>query len=80
MKFADGFNEAFIGYAERGATRIALYDTRKCVAILCERDGMSPDDALDFFYYNVVPAWVGDETPGYVTFVDKIEDVFDEET
>ena len=27
------------------------------------RDGMSEEDAIDFFYYNIVGAYMGEHTP-----------------
>jgi hypothetical protein len=31
--------------------------------ILVKRDGMSPEEAREFFEYNTVGSWVGEETP-----------------
>lgn len=61
---ADGFEGALIGWAERFNTGpVALYDRDKCLQILMERDGMSYDEAEEFFQFNVTGAWVGDGTP-----------------
>lgn len=80
MMIADGFNDAFVGTGERaGQPVIAVYDFDKCVAILCERDGMNLDDAIDFMYFNVVGSWVGDETPVFVRFMSTIQELYDEE-
>jgi hypothetical protein len=66
---ADGFDHALIGTCERagGQPTIAMYDTDKCLAILRERDGMTEEEAEEYFYFNVVGAWVGDYTPCFVT-------------
>ena len=66
---ADGFEDALIGTSERagGQPTIAMYDTDKCLAILRERDGMTEEEAEEYFYFNVVGAWVGDYTPCFVT-------------
>jgi hypothetical protein len=80
MLKADGFNDAFIGVASRsGQPDIIAYDFDKCVAVLCERDRMEFDEAVEFMYYNVVDAWVGDETPIFVKLMGSIEDITDEE-
>ena len=64
MLTADGFDEAFLGIAIRaGQEDIVAYDFDKCVAILCERDNMELDDAIEYMYFNVVGAWMGDKTP-----------------
>ena len=64
---ADGFDYALIGVCERfGQTPIATYDLSKCIAILVERDGMTEEEAYDYFYFNVIGAWVGEYTPCFV--------------
>jgi hypothetical protein len=78
MLLADGFNKAVIGTGERACQpTIVVYDFDKCVAILCERDNMSIDEAVDFMYYNVIGSWVGDETPIFMRHVDSVEDLTD---
>lgn len=62
--FADGFEDAIIGMAERcGQPSLIVYDAGKCIEILVERDGMHPDEAIEFFEYNTLGAWVGVNTP-----------------
>jgi hypothetical protein len=61
---ADGFEAAFIGMAKRcSEPALAVYDALKCVEILIERDGMEPEEALEFFEFNTAGAWVGENTP-----------------
>lgn len=80
MLIADGFDDAFLGIGQRaGQEDIAVYDFDKCVAILCERDGMNLDDAVDYMYFNVVGAWVGDQTPMFVKILPSIQELHDEE-
>ena len=60
---ADGFDEALIGYAQRcGQPVLAVYDREKCIAVLM-KDGISYEEADEYFEYNVVGAWVGERTP-----------------
>ena len=60
----DGFEQAFIGIARRcGQPAIAAYDRDRCIGILVDRDGMSYDEAEEFFEFNVQGAWVGPHTP-----------------
>ncbi len=65
MLLADGFEKAFMGIAipNPSSEEVAVYDYYKCIEILKDRDGMSEDDAVEFFYYNVVGAYVGKYTP-----------------
>jgi len=62
---ADGFSEAYIGYAspQFNAPPLAVYDSAECVRILMERDGMDYAEALEFFEFNVRGAYVGEGTP-----------------
>lgn len=61
---ANGFEAALIGWAERfNSGPVALYDRDKCLRILVERDGMTWEDAEEFFQFNVTGAWVGEGTP-----------------
>ena len=64
---ADGFEEAIIGMGERcSQDPVVIYDAEKCLEILMERDGMSDEDARDFFYFNTLGAWLGKNTPIFV--------------
>jgi hypothetical protein len=68
MLLADGFEDALIGYVERfGQLPLALYDREKCIEVLMKRDGMNHQDAEEFFEYNVIGAWLGDNTPAFAT-------------
>jgi hypothetical protein len=64
LLFADGFEEAFIGLSRRyGMGRpVATYDYDKCIEVLVGNN-MSHEEAVEFFEYNVIGAWVGDLTP-----------------
>lgn len=63
----DGLDEAFIGLVERfGTPTIALYDLDKLLALLM-KDGMSYDEAVEYYQFNIVGAWVGEFTPAFVT-------------
>jgi hypothetical protein len=56
---ADGFDDAIIGFDENSLRLI--YSMSKCLDILME--DMSDEDALEYFYYNVSGAYVGEQTP-----------------
>ena len=61
---ADGFEEAVIGVAERcSKPSLVVYDAQKCVEILMERDGMDEEEAREFFDFNTIGAWMGENTP-----------------
>ena len=67
---ADGFNEALIGTGERaGSLPVAVYDRGKCIDILRKQD-MSREEAEEYFDYNVIGAFVGEQTPIFVNVGD----------
>jgi hypothetical protein len=64
---ADGFDDAAIVVVERcGQSAIVIYDYDKCIDVLVERDGMTPEEAMEYLDFNCVGAWVGEQTPGWL--------------
>lgn len=63
---ADGFDDAFVGIGMQFHHAIAIYDKEKCIETLVE-SGMEYDDAVEFFMYNVQGAYVGNQTPIFLT-------------
>lgn len=57
---ADGFDDAVIGICTREYRLI--YSMAKVIDILMA-EGMTEEDALEHYYYNISGAWVGDKTP-----------------
>lgn len=67
--FADGFEEALVGVGERcGMGPTAIYDYHKSIEILMKRDGMTEEDAVEYFEFNVIGGFVGERTPIFGTF------------
>ena len=59
------FDEAIIGVAERiGMEPVVAYDTDKIIEIL-SRD-MTEDEAVEYFEFNILGAYVGEKTPIYI--------------
>jgi hypothetical protein len=78
----DGFDEAIIGMAERiNLGPVVAYDVEKIIEILAVdmevedddlEDGQSIEDvkismAYEYFYYNIQGAWMGDNTPIFIS-------------
>jgi len=69
--FADGFDDAIIGVARRcSQPTLVAYSYSKAVAILCEQ-GLSHEEATEYMEFNVVGAWVGENTPVWIVDVDE---------
>jgi hypothetical protein len=64
---ADGLEAAFIGIGSQQYVQFAVYDEAKVLALYVERDEMTPEEAREFYEFNVVGAYVGDRTPVFVT-------------
>jgi hypothetical protein len=63
---ADGFDDALVGICYRfGQHPLAAYNYRKCIEILM-RD-CSEEEAIEYFEYNVLGAWMGENTPVFVS-------------
>ena len=56
---ADGLDEAIIGIDENSMRLI--YSVKKCIEILC--NDMSHEEAVEYFYFNVSGAYMGEKTP-----------------
>ena len=68
LLFLDGpeFDVAIIGVLERfGATDAACYDYDKVIQVLVDQ-GMSAEDAREWYEFNILGAWMGDTTPVFV--------------
>jgi hypothetical protein len=58
---ADGLDGAIIGYDD--FTGRLIYSMSKIINILIEDDGMTEEDALEHYYYNIHGGYVGEKTP-----------------
>ena len=64
-EIADRLQDAGVGFHPGDPGRI-VYDAAACVRILMERDGMTQDEADEFFDFNVAGAYVGEQTPLFI--------------
>jgi len=75
MLLADGYDSAIIGYAINPVSQknVVVYDVERILKILFERDEMSIEQAEEFFNFNIVGSYVGEQTPIYVYKSDRQE-------
>jgi len=67
MLFADGLDDALIGVAERACKEtVAVYDRQKCIRVLMKQK-MTEEEAVEYFEFNTVGAWMGENTPIFIT-------------
>jgi hypothetical protein len=67
---ADGLDDAIIGVVQRMGIQAICYDEDKVIEILMERDGMTYEEAIEYFDFNIAGAWVGDSTPFFLQKMD----------
>ena len=63
----DGFDDCIVGIVERCSdSPVVCYDSEKVIAQLMS-EGMSEEEAEEYFSFNQMGAWVGDSTPYFLT-------------
>ena len=68
----DGFNDCIIGWCERANMgEVIAYDKWKVIEKL-KKGGMSGSEAMDYFYFNQLGAWVGEGTPVFIDLKKKL--------
>jgi hypothetical protein len=61
---ADGYEPCLIGITyQYGRPPVACYDHDKCIELLMKRDGMSHEEAVEFFEFNTLGAGMGENSP-----------------
>lgn len=62
----DGYDDCILGVVERINTEpYTIYD-KGCVIKKLMKDGMDEDEAIEFYEFNQVGAWLGEHTPGFL--------------
>lgn len=64
--FLPGFEGALVGLGYQFNTPLAVYDMDECINIMVARDGMEPEEAVEFFDFNIGGAWAGPSTPVFI--------------
>ena len=66
MMKIDGHDEAIMGVVHRfGHDAILCYDYEKVISQLVT-DGMTDEEASEWFDFNIIGAWVGEGTPCFL--------------
>lgn len=69
----EAFNNALIGMGGRcGMTGIAIYDSEKVKEILMNKYEMDYENATEWYEYNIIGAYAGENTP---LFVDDLREI-----
>jgi hypothetical protein len=63
----DGYDDCIVGIVERfGQDSYFIYDKDLVIKNLQKNGNMSYEDALEYYEYNQLGAYVGERTPGFL--------------
>jgi hypothetical protein len=62
----DYLDAAIVGVVRRIGLETVCYNTDKVIELLMDHDGMSYEEALEYFEFNMLGAWVGENTPVFL--------------
>jgi len=63
----DGLDDALIGRISRcGQPDLACYGVEAMIDVLQTRDGLTREDAREYVDFNILGAWMGENTPAYL--------------
>lgn len=63
----DGFDHCIVGLVSGfNATPVVAYDEQAVLDTLIQRDDMTPEDAYEFYSFNIAGAYVGGGTPVFI--------------
>ena len=67
----DDYDDAIVGLVDRfGQPTIVCYDKEKVIEKLMA-DGMTDEEALEWFEYNQIGAWKGETTPCFLSAIES---------
>ena len=70
--FYHEFEDAFVGLAWQFNHQAVIYNRQKCIEILMSHD-MSEDEAIEYFEFNYLGAYLGESTPIFFTPIEPSE-------
>ena len=72
MMQVDGYDDAIIGIAHCfGRQPVLTYSVEKICATLVKRDGMSEEEAYEFYEFNIIGSYNGEGMPVFLHKVDS---------
>ena len=65
----DHYDDCIVGVVERfGATPVTCYSKEKILDKLMG-DGMNTEEAIEFFYFNQIGSYFGENTPCFIEYL-----------
>lgn len=63
----DGYDDCIIGIGQRfGIEPFFIYDEKKMLEKMVNEDGMTYEEAVDFFEYNILGAYISESNPAFM--------------
>ena len=69
----DGHDNAIVGLVDMFDGTCIAYDQEKILENLTERDGMTMEEAVEYFDFNIAGAYMGRGTPVFYTPLGHVE-------
>lgn len=63
LLFADGYDDCILGLTFKHDIAVVIYSADKMIEKLC--NDMTPEEAQEFFEFNIEGAYMGERTPVY---------------
>lgn len=60
------FDDAIIGVVHQFNKPTVCYSIDKVIGLLMSHDGMEEEEALEYFDFNIIGAWMGEHTPSFL--------------
>ena len=68
----DGFDDCILGVCERfGFGPVVAYDYDKIIKKLIKKEGMTLEEAEEYYSFNQLGAWIGTLSPVFVKVTNK---------
>jgi len=72
LLFMDDYDDCIVGVVESfGGKQAVCYDFEAVIHALRVREKMSEEDALEWWGYNMIGAYVGDHTPVFIRMISR---------
>lgn len=65
----EDLNNALIGYCDIFNKTIAIYDKKKVIKLLMDKNNWTEEDSEEYYEYNIVGCYLGDLTPGFISYI-----------
>jgi len=74
--FMDGLDDAILGIGNQySKPPVVVYDEGRILNVLMDEQGMSHDEAWEWYSFNIAGAWIGENTPIIMAGLHSLEEL-----